>query len=166
MAYVINSVSSVEESSSTSEVDKTYIVFLNYTDTSSAETQDTSYATNASDTAEFNVMILQWIVDHPEFPITPYVEPEPPTIEEIRAAMPQLTKRQIRLALINNGIMPSQAQSIIDAMPSGIPREKFNVEWNDSERFRRLSPTAMTMLSALLFTPEDIDTLWMASTGL
>lgn len=164
--YTINEVHSITELAADSATSKRYMVNVNVTNSATSETYDAPYVTDGSDVAELNLLILQWIVDHPEFPIDPYVVPEPPTIEEIREAMPTLTRRQLRLGLINNGIYPSQAQTIIDAMPSGVAKEKFSVEWNDGDQFRRLHSSIVTMLAALLLTSEDIDTLWMDSVSI
>lgn len=143
-----------------------YIVTLDYTDSYDGPYLNETTSVNQTDPAELNQAILAWMQANPEFPIEPYVPPPEPTIEEIRAAMPPLTRRQLRLGLINNSIMPVQAQSIIDAMPAGVEKEKFDVEWNDGDKFRRLDSTVTTMLAALMFDPEEIDTLWNASTSL
>lgn len=44
----------------------------------------------------------------------PPPEPEPPTPEELRAAMPPLTKRQLRVALVMNGIPLASVAAMIE----------------------------------------------------
>ncbi|AKE44766.1 hypothetical protein AU106_gp135 [Sinorhizobium phage phiM9] len=110
--------------------------------------------------------IFTWMEANPGFPIEPYVPPSPPTPEEIRENMPQLTRRQLRLAFIDSGITPSEAQSVIDAMSPGNEKEKADVEWNDSDRFKRLHPLVITITEAFSMTPEQLDTLWNSAVNL
>jgi hypothetical protein len=96
-------------------------------------------------------------------PIAAYV---PPTPAEQRAAMPVLSARRLRLGLIANGIMPSQVQTALEAMPAGVDREKALVEWEYASDFERLHHLILTVGAALGLTPEQIDTMWMASQNL
>lgn len=95
------------------------------------------------------------------------VEPyEPPTAEELRAGLPTLTARQLRLGLITNGIMPSQVQSAIEAMPPGADREKALVEWEYASSFDRLHPLIATVGAALGLTDAQVDAMWTAAASL
>jgi hypothetical protein len=119
--------------------------------------QDISYGVTPGDDAPLNLAFIQWMTDHPDFPIEPYV---PPTQDEIRANMSPLTRRQLWLGLIDSSLMPSAAQAVIDAMPPGVDKEKFNVNWNEKDRFGRLDPTVLAMLPILGVTPEEADLIW------
>ena len=110
------------------------------------------------------VALRDWLVGNEDSDvIEPYV---PPTTEELRAAMPPLTSRQLRLGLINNGIMPSQVQTALDAMPSGPDREKALVEWEYASTFDRLHPLIASVGVALGLADEQIDTMWTAAASL
>jgi hypothetical protein len=74
--------------------------------------------------------------------------------------MSPLTRRQLWLGLIDSSLMPSAAQAVIDAMPPGVDKEKFNVNWNEKDRFGRLDPTVLAMLPILGVTPEEADLIW------
>ncbi|MBB4103583.1 hypothetical protein [Allorhizobium borbori] len=87
----------------------------------------------------------------------------PPSVDEMRASMPPLTARQLRLGLIANGIMPSQVQSAIEAMPSGPSRENALVEWEYASSFERMHPLIASVAAGLSLTAEQVDAMWMAA---
>lgn len=154
MAIVINTVYEIKETPTPNVLE----VYLNITEDEN-NTYDTGYVFNPEDPygAELHAAIAAWIDANPEFPITPYV---PPTPDEIRQNMPKLTRRQLRLGLIDLGVTPSEAQTIIDGKPAGVEKEKANVEWNDGERFGRLHALVLEVATAFNITPEELDTMW------
>jgi hypothetical protein len=121
------------------------------------------YVSNPDDVFGLNPKIRQWLEANPEFPIQPHV---PPTTEELRAGMPILTARRLRLGLIANGIMPSVVQATLEAMPAGVDREKALVEWEYASDFERNHHLILSVGSALGLTPEQIDAMWLASQSL
>ncbi|RVO54935.1 hypothetical protein [Sinorhizobium meliloti] len=110
--------------------------------------------------------IRQWLIDNPNFPIDAYVPPPEPTIEEIRANMPSLTARQLRLGLVGNGYSMSQVSAVIDAMPEGADKETARIEWEYATTFERTHPLIGTVGAALAIGEEQIDTMWTEAASL
>ncbi|KQW62692.1 MULTISPECIES: hypothetical protein [unclassified Ensifer] len=90
----------------------------------------------------------------------------PPTVEELRAAMPSLTARQLRLGLVTNGIPLSSVTSTIGGMPAGPDKDKAQIEWEYASTFNRMHPLIATVGAALGLTEEEIDNMWLAAAGL
>lgn len=82
------------------------------------------------------------------------------TPEEKREAMPNITKRQLRLTLVRHGISLDQVQNAISSMPEGLEKQEAQIEWDDASEFRRLHPTLLLVGQALNLTPEQIDAMW------
>jgi hypothetical protein len=87
----------------------------------------------------------------------PYVAP---SAEQARAGMPHLSARQLRLGLIDNGIMPSQVQATLNAMPAGEAKEKAMVEWEFASSFERMHPLIASVGTALGLNDAQIDGMW------
>lgn len=85
-------------------------------------------------------------------PIEPTI-PEP-TPEVIRASMPTITARQLRLALLNR---LDEVESTIEASGD----RALQIEWEYATTFERLHPAIVNIGAALGLTPEEIDTLWL-----
>ncbi len=85
-------------------------------------------------------------------------EYEPPSIEEERARMPNLTARQIRLGLLSLGKL-SGVQSAIDALPEPAKSEAI-IEWDFASEFRRLHPLIVQLIPLLGLTDEQVDIVW------
>lgn len=92
--------------------------------------------------------------------VAPYV---PPTAEDLRASLPPLTARQLRLGLVNAGISLASVQAVIDAMPEGLDKDKAAIEWDYATTFDRLHPLIVSIGSALGLSPETIDTMWSSA---
>lgn len=138
-----------------------YMVNCNITD-ADGET-DTDYCSRPDDLFGINPAIRQWISDNPDFPIAPYV---PPTAEEVRASMPALSARQLRLGLLNAGISPSTVTATIASMPAGADRDKAQIEWEFATTFNRMHPLIATVGGALGLNETQIDAMWAASVSL
>ncbi|WP_412032930.1 hypothetical protein ACLIR7_14990 [Nitratireductor aquimarinus] len=96
-------------------------------------------------------------------PVVPYV---PPTPEDLRASMPPLSARQLRLGLIANGITLASVQAAVDGIADPTAREMALVEWEYATTFERTHSLISQIGSALNLTPEEIDTMWSASISL
>ena len=83
-----------------------------------------------------------------------------PTPEEKRELMPVITKRQLRLTLVRNGISLAQVEAAIEAMPEGLPKQEAEIEWADASEFRRLPPTLLLVAQALSLSDEQVDVMW------
>ncbi|EEQ96329.1 Hypothetical protein OINT_1001755 [Brucella intermedia LMG 3301] len=92
-----------------------------------------------------------------EWVLNPAFEPTP---EEKRELMPVITKRQLRLTLVRNGISLAQVEAAIAAMPEGLPKQEAEIEWADASEFRRLHPTLLLVAQALNLSEEQVDAMW------
>lgn len=123
-------------------------------------TFDTTHMYRASDPHGLSPILKQWVLDNPDFLIADYVEPPAPTAEEIRAKMPWITPRQLRLTLVRSGIPLTSVSDAIDALSNGLAKEEAKIEWEYATTFQRNSPTLMVIADALYMTPEAVDALW------
>ncbi|MBX8825237.1 hypothetical protein [Ochrobactrum sp. SFR4] len=87
--------------------------------------------------------------------IAPYVPPPEPTPEEQRAQMPPISKRQLRLTLVRNGISLSDLDAAILAMG-----DEAIIEWQDASEYRRLHPLLNQVATHLSLTQEQVDAMW------
>ncbi|UXS69156.1 hypothetical protein FY145_01010 [Agrobacterium tumefaciens] len=89
-------------------------------------------------------------------------------IAEFHASMPEIqepesapiTKRQLRLTLVRNGISLSTVENAIAAMPDGLAKEEAQIEWADASTFNRNHPTLLLIASALDLTEAQVDAMW------
>ncbi|SDJ19129.1 hypothetical protein SAMN05428983_0562 [Agrobacterium fabrum] len=82
---------------------------------------------------------------------TPPVEPVPP---------PPITKRQLRLTLVRNGISLASVDAAIASMPDGLAKEEAQIEWADASSFNRNHPTLLLIAAALGLTEAQVDAMW------
>lgn len=163
--YVIVQVHSITEGRPNIDPPDSYNIILDYYTISSqgvvSETElNVPYFLTQNDPYGMAPTLRQWMIDHPEFPITPYTPPPEPTIDEIRAAMPPVTARQLRLTLVRNGYSLSAIDAAIQALPEGPAKDEAQIEWEYATQFERLAPTLLTIAAALSISAEDIDTMW------
>lgn len=90
----------------------------------------------------------------------------PPSSEELRAALPRLTRRQFKLGLLEHGITSDQILATINAMPDGMEKEVAKIEWEDATTFERGHPLVSSIGSSLGLTEQQIDTMWAAAAAL
>jgi hypothetical protein len=126
-------------------------------------TEDVEYAANPNDPHGFSPLLIKWLEEHPDFPVAPYVPPSPPTDEEKRALMTNLSARAFRLGLLAGGKSPSMVTAAIEAMPNGPEREAALIEWEYATEFRRTHPLIATVGAVLGLTATDIDAMWTAA---
>lgn len=141
------------------------ILVLSWTAGSNQDSSD-KHLYRPDDPYGLNPVIKQWLVDNPEFPITPYTPPPELTDEEKRAIMPALTARQFRLGLVQGGISPDTVSTTISNMPAGADRDKAKIEWEYATAFNRLHPLIATVSTALGLTPAQVDAMWLAAVNL
>lgn len=89
-----------------------------------------------------------------------------PTVEELRAALPSLTARQLRLGLVSNGISLSSVTVTIGVMPAGPDKDKAQIEWEYASTFNRMHPLIGTVGAALGLNDQQIDNMWLAAFSL
>lgn len=82
---------------------------------------------------------------------TPPVQPVP---------TPPITRRQLRLTLVRNGIPLAAVDAAIAAMPEGLPKEEALIEWADASTFDRNHPTLLLIAAVLNLTEAQVDAMW------
>ncbi len=85
--------------------------------------------------------------------IPPFVAPPVPS--------PPITRRQLRLTLVRNGIALSTVEAAIEAMPEGLEKAEAQIEWADASEFERSHPTLLLIASALGLAEAQVDTMWL-----
>lgn len=86
--------------------------------------------------------------------------PSMPDPQAIRAALPPITRRQLRLTLVRNGIALDDVAGLIEALPEGLAKEEARIEWDDAQQFERMHPTLLIIAGNLGLTPEQVDQMW------
>lgn len=92
---------------------------------------------------------IGWLYEGGDFVAPPESAPE-----EIRASMPTITARQLRLALLPR---LDEVESLIEASYD----RALQIEWEYATTFERLHPAIVSIGDALGMTPEEIDALWL-----
>lgn len=76
--------------------------------------------------------------------------------------MPDITRRQLRLALLHLGVTSDQVEAQIAAMPrTPIEREAAMIEWRDSLTYQRDHWLVGALGATLGMTEAQIDDAWM-----
>lgn len=109
---------------------------------------------------------LQAALDAKTLTIGPYVPPPAPTIEQVRAAMPALTPRQIRLGFVNAGRDLASIDTAIAAIPDATERERAQISWQFATQFVRTDPLVAEVAAALGLSDTDVDSMWTAASAL
>lgn len=71
-----------------------------------------------------------------------------------------ITRRQLRLTLVRNGISLAGVEQAIASMPAGLEKEEAQIEWADASTFNRNHPTLLLIASALGLTEAQVDAMW------
>ena len=79
--------------------------------------------------------------------------------DEILELLP-LTRRQFRLALINNGYNLSEIEQTIGNIEDDLQRQTIQIEWEDAQTFERTSASLNTMAGLLGLENKQINDLW------
>lgn len=72
-----------------------------------------------------------------------------------------VTRRQLRLTLVREGIALSSVEALIEAMPDGLEKEEAQIEWADATEFDRDHPTLLLIAQALNLSKEKVDEMWI-----
>jgi hypothetical protein len=136
----------------------TFHVNINYNGTE--EVVDQSY--NPGDTYGLGPAFAQWLIDHPDFPIDPYIPPPPPTPDELRALMPPLSRLTFRNKFKAAGMTTAVISSAIASIEDESVQEDMQIAWEDTQSFGRLEPFVIMVATFAGKTPAQIDTIWTA----
>lgn len=139
-----------------------YIAKVDLTDMA-GERYECDYVSAPDDTVglapTIRAALDQWIAD--DSPVTPYVPPAP---EELRALMPPLTSRQLRLGLHRNDLLGQVDGAIASLLEP--QRTEAQIEWEYGTTFERLNPTMLAVIAALSLAPEQADQMWTEAAAL
>uniref|UniRef100_UPI00125F2AD1 hypothetical protein n=1 Tax=Acinetobacter guerrae TaxID=1843371 RepID=UPI00125F2AD1 len=70
-----------------------------------------------------------------------------------------LTRRQFKLALLENDLLNTVEQSIA-SIEDPVLKTRIEIEYNESEKFERSNDSVKYMLSILNLTDEQVDEMW------
>ena len=88
--------------------------------------------------------------------IEAHLNPPQPPIEE---TLPPLTRRQFKLALLENNLL-EQIDVEIAAISDPVTKQRIQIEYAESTSFERLSSAVIYMCNMLGLTDEQINTMW------
>ena len=71
-----------------------------------------------------------------------------------------LTRRQFKLALLENGLLDTVEQ-IIESIEDPITKTRIQIEYSESERFERINDSVKYMLGVLDLTSDKVDEMWL-----
>lgn len=75
-------------------------------------------------------------------------------------ALPTLTRRQFRLALVTNGYSLSDIETLITQIEDDMQRQIIQIEWQDATVFERNNSSLLTMAALMGLSSTQIDELW------
>ena len=76
-----------------------------------------------------------------------------------RQQLSSLTRRQFKLALLENGLIEAIEQ-MIGAIEDLTLKSRIQIEYSESERFERTNDSVQYMLGVLELTSEQVDEMW------
>lgn len=82
------------------------------------------------------------------------------------AAMPALTRRQFRLALVLNGYNLADIETLINSIEDPMQRQITMIEWQDATTFHRTNPSLIVMAGLMGLGAETVDQLWLQASTL
>lgn len=85
-----------------------------------------------------------------------HLSPPQPSLEEI---LQPLTRRQFKLALLENGLLEQIDIKIAD-IADPIIKQRIQIEYAESTTFIRTSPAVIYMCNMLGLTKDQINTMW------
>lgn len=81
-----------------------------------------------------------------------------------RASAPEITPKQLRLVLLENGITDANMQAAIANIPDETVREVAAIEWNNATGYQRNNPNLIMIATELLgLDALQIDTMWQSA---
>ena len=76
-----------------------------------------------------------------------------------RQQLSSLTRRQFKLALLENGLLETIEQ-MIGAIEDPTLKSRIQIEYSESERFERTNQSVQYMLGVLGLTSDQVDEMW------
>jgi hypothetical protein len=87
-------------------------------------------------------------------------------VEFVPSVPQSVTPRQIRLALIDRGIMPEDITAQLSAIEDSVLRAKALAEWEFARDVKRSHPLIAQLAGALQFTDDDVDEIFREAEAL
>lgn len=81
-------------------------------------------------------------------------------------ALPTLTRRQFRLALVTNSYNLSDIETLIAQIEDATQRQITLIEWQDGTTFERNSQNLVAMAAIMGLSTEQVDALWTQALAL
>lgn len=137
----------------TATQDDCLLIDMNYTGAEGLSRAVVAY--RASDPySPLTSVITQWLADHPDQEILPYIPPPEPTPEELRELMPTLSSRQFWLAANTLGITE-------DMLLAATDDAEIIIEIRKTTEFHRTYDSVVMLAPLMGITPEQLDDVWM-----
>ena len=76
-----------------------------------------------------------------------------------RSIMPSLNRRQFKLALLENGLL-STVEQMIESIEDPTVKARIQIEYSESERFKRSNESVQYMLGVLNLNSDQVDDMW------
>ena len=76
-----------------------------------------------------------------------------------RSIMPSLSRRQFKLALLENGLL-NTVEEMIESIEDPTIKARIQIEYSESERFERSNESVQYMLGVLNLTSDQVDEMW------
>ena len=70
-----------------------------------------------------------------------------------------LTRRQFKLALLENGLL-NTVEQMIESIEDPIIKARIQIEYSESERFERSNESVQYILGVLNLTSDQVDEMW------
>jgi hypothetical protein len=91
----------------------------------------------------------------------------PPTVEQIRAQMPPITPRQLRLTMLTIGLTEQEILDYIALIENPEAKAFAEIEWKWASVIQRNHPLVDVIRASLEnMTEENLDSLWMYAAAL
>lgn len=81
------------------------------------------------------------------------------------SSFPSLTRRQFKLALLDNDLL-NTVEASIETIKDPIMKQRVQIEYSESERFERGNEAVQFMLGILNIPSSKVDELWMYAISL
>jgi len=135
-----------------------YLCDIKYADYTGAVYDHMTFGSVPGDMQGLGPTVRQWIADHPEFPIEPYV---PPSMDDIRATWPRLLRLDWRTKAKAIGITTVVVNNYLNGIEDPDHQDDMMMYWSDTPDIGRLDTFVKEVGAFANKTPEQIDTIWV-----
>ena len=90
--------------------------------------------------------------------LSKYLTPEQ-KYEQYLLSLKALTRRQFKLALLNEGLL-NQVETSINNIEDTTERARMQIEYTEANEFHRTSEAVLTMITLLGLNEDQVNTMW------